>query len=1279
MRKLLTPFLSVPALLSLLLLAFSAGVSQAQQEASAPDLSKYLEAYPPLPLHTPDMGRAIEVERPEGITPPTSQFFTRTSPVVRVMPASRRFSKLDRKPDAPYTWPDRPLVVWGRVDGGDAPYTFEMTFGDGSPPVSGNVDGSAGRKVNYIAEAHVYSTAGPKLARLTVTDASNQVAWRDIPIYVEPLTGNERDHDLLLHRNAAIQDGLRWLYLQQGSNGAWSFSWYGYAPYYPTTAAAVSAFEMAGYYPNDDPESDIYAEFIRKGLEYLFTGLVQNAIGMQSHGNPDSNGNGYGLRNSSLPFGFLHGLIMYAIALSRDPGAIAQSGGAGVVGRSYHELLTDLMDQLAWSQGDGGWSEGGWRYYVNSADSGSDNSIVQWATVALDAAERPENTFQVQAPAWVKSELQKWLLYSRAGSGSYGYAGSADLNSLGLTGSGIFSEYYCGLNINMADPANDPRILASRSVLNSRWCVSDAFPSQFAGNYYTMYAIKKALDDLDIAYLVPPATVDWYADYLHFLLKGYTTPCLSDAYHQVVELTNPALVNLEGHGYWPPDAIWVNATVPATALALLILTPGISCDLYAVAAADPSPVCPGVSVSFDGGNSHSNCPEQQIVAWLWDFDDRDGADIGLPDATGQTAAKSDGYALALEDPADTVRATLWVINDVVPPDTVETKVEVVVTRINHAPVACLNGPFTACVGYPLLLNACCSADPDDGAPCGPDSLVLYEWDLGGEGTIDFTSTTCTPDNVFVFNEETTLDVVLWVTDTRGLRSTQAAAELRWSLLSDLHVATEDITFNPPSGQCGDSVEVCAGIHVSVPVGVAPIAETKVRIYHDQYLPQDPQLNLICEQTLTNLVDGQVVPVCCDWVVPTPSEIIVVADADQQVQECVETDNIASKQVDCIDGVSCCFADGHCEIREHADCLAAGGLPQDPNTTCAPNPCPPPADRCLLCGPGPHWVDGCVAGNDLMYSTAVAGIDIDFDPNCLKDLNLVLAGPVAVHRSGPLDDSIHYPGTRPTDAHLDVIDTEIVTMQLTGGGVTLKAGAGLGSQPLAPTLGAIAEQVGNPVTADSFFDVFFEVSGGAIPQPLYNQVPLRLESDITCIPPGNMYSHVGGCWELYTSPIPGQGTHLANLVSADHQPLPVEGACCFGPNCVALISTDCIAQEGDYKGDGVSCSPTPCDPSAVESPVARLGVTFIDVAPNPAAGSISIRYQPARAGRTSLVIFDASGRLVRDLYDGHATADPHMLEWDGRDDGGQRVPAGVYFCRLQTEGRKVISRPMVLVE
>jgi hypothetical protein len=904
MKRSQSPFVPALALLSLLLLAFAGSPATSRAEEPAPDLSKYLGTYRPDAAHVGGLVKTDQTERPEGIALPVSKYSTRSTPVVRVMPAGRWSAGMDRKPDAPYTWPDRALVVWGRVDGGDAPYTFEMTFGDGSAPVSGPVDGSPGRKANYIAVAHVYSTAGPKVARLTVTYANNLVAWRDIQIYVEPLTGNQRDHDVLLRRNAAVQDGLRWLYLQQASDGSWPVTWYsGWGGYRPATALALSAFEMAGYYPGDDPSANVYAEFIHKGLEYLFSGLVQHPIGMQSHGNPDSNGNGVGLRDNSQYSGYLHGLIMYAIALSRDPSAIAQSGGAFVAGRTYQEILTDMVDQLAWCQGDAGpSSEGGWRYDVISPDFGSaDNTLVQWATIALNAAERPENLFGIQAPSYVKPELQKWLNYSRGGNGSYGYAYAGyPTISFALTGAGIFSEYYCGLNINMADPGNDPRILTSLAMLNSYWCYGDCFYTQFPGNLYAMYAVKKALDDMDIVYLVPPATTDWYADYMHFLLKGYTSPCVSDAYHQVVELYNPAMVNLEGHGYWPSDCLWVSGTVPATAMALLILTPGITCDLYPRADAVPSTACPGDPVSFDASSSFSTCPDGPIVDWRWDFDDRDGADINVPDATGLAVQKSDGYALPLGDPADTVQVTLWLINGAVPPDTAETRIPVIVTRINHEPVACLSGPFTVCVGDSIRLSACCSYDPDDGTTCGPDSVALYEWDLEGNGSIDFTSTTCTPDTVLVSDVERTVSLVLWVTDTRGTRSAQAVTDLTWTIVGDLQVATGDVSFNPPDPVCGEIVEICAQIHVTVPPGAPPMAETKVRIYHDEYSPQNPLQNLVCEEVLTNLVSSQVVPVCCNWQLPGATTFIVVVDGDQQVEECVETDNLASGRLECRD-------------------------------------------------------------------------------------------------------------------------------------------------------------------------------------------------------------------------------------------------------------------------------------------------------------------------------------------------------------------------------------------
>ena len=207
------------------------------------------------------------------------------------------------------------------------------------------------------------------------------------------------------------------------------------------------------------------------------------------------------------------------------------------------------------------------------------------------------------------------------------------------------------------------------------------------------------------------------------------------------------------------------------------------------------------------------------------------------------------------------------------------------------------------------------------------------------------------------------------------------------------------------------------------------------------------------------------------------------------------------------------------------------------------------EPCEACGPGPHWVDNCPGGVDVIEDQgAVVGIDLDLD--CAEDVSMALfpcpdSTPLTITRSGPLDDSMNFPGLRPVDGHLDCIDTEIVQMCLTGGGFTLIAGAGLGQGGvLAPSDGAIAESSENPdYPAESFFDVFFEVQipGGMF---VYNQDPLRLETVINCVPPDNAaYLHPTDCIPLFTSPFPGQGQHVANLTRAEHSvnpgPAPVE--------------------------------------------------------------------------------------------------------------------------------------------
>ena len=79
-------------------------------------------------------------------------------------------------------------------------------------------------------------------------------------------------------------------------------------------------------------------------------------------------------------------------------------------------------------------------------------------------------------------------------------------------------------------------------------------------------------------------------------------------------------------------------------------------------------------------------------------------------------------------------------------------------------------------------------------------------------------------------------------------------------------------------------------------------------------------------------------------------------------------------------------------------------------------------------------------------------------------------------------------------------------------------------------------------------------------------------------------------------------------------------------------------------------------------VARLQPAF----PNPFTAGTTLRYELSGATRVELAVYDVSGRLQKRL-DARAIAVPgsYSVAWDGTDDDGRRVPAGVYFYRLVT--------------
>jgi hypothetical protein len=70
-------------------------------------------------------------------------------------------------------------------------------------------------------------------------------------------------------------------------------------------------------------------------------------------------------------------------------------------------------------------------------------------------------------------------------------------------------------------------------------------------------------------------------------------------------------------------------------------------------------------------------------------------------------------------------------------------------------------------------------------------------------------------------------------------------------------------------------------------------------------------------------------------------------------------------------------------------------------------------------------------------------------------------------------------------------------------------------------------------------------------------------------------------------------------------------------------------------------------------------------PNPFNPGTTISFELTADSQTRLWIINALGQRVRVLLNGHVTAGRHTLPWDGRDDAGRAVGAGVYFYRLQT--------------
>ncbi len=653
---------------------------------------------------------------------------------VAVPPIVRTVPWVGFNPLIPHTtWSGKAITVKGTCDVPTPLSNFEYfwDFGDGSTTAFANVTDkyNLGATHTYVGTVDTVFTA-----RLTVRDkTTGETANKAYYVQVRP-------QNLETEVNVGIDEGLWYIHRTQIRRGAPENDGY-WSGYVGTTAANLTALQVNGHFEGGDSENP-YVETVNRGLRYLFTRLFRVNLTVQTLGNPDSNGNGYGL-NTDYPDGYQVGILMDGIIASGTPNAIAPTGIAEVAGRRYVDIVQDMVDFYAFSQYDGSSGAlgvlGGWRY---SAQQFPDNSAAQWGAIGLFPA---EHAWGCTVPPWVKTSNAGWLTYSQdttgADSGVFGYTGPSPIfGPYATTPSGMVQLALDGVGRG-----------------NPKWDRSETFMRDHFGDpagegsytlnvkefYYGLFAFVKSLllhdsngdgisepiQMLQSQTIGVPA-IDWYA--------AQAPPFGTDSTDGVAR---SLLKDQLAGGNWTGHS-WTSETYPlSTAWAVLMLRRTIvDTGPVAVAKATPNPAVAFQVIQLDGSDSFHADVSKLIDSWEWDLDNDGTYDVSGPFPTVSFPAVG-SYPIKLR-----------VSDNGVPEQFADTIVTILVDTPPVAPTANSGGPYSFCLGAaPWFLDGTGSNNPDEGQSeigMPGDTIISYEWDLDGDGQFD-DATGATP-NVTAF-------------------------------------------------------------------------------------------------------------------------------------------------------------------------------------------------------------------------------------------------------------------------------------------------------------------------------------------------------------------------------------------------------------------------------------------------------------------------------------------------------------------------------------------------
>lgn len=152
------------------------------------------------------------------------------------------------------------------------------------------------------------------------------------------------------------------------------------------------------------------------------------------------------------------------------------------------------------------------------------------------------------------------------------------------------------------------------------------------------------------------------------------------------------------------------------------------------------------------------------------------------------------------------------------------------------------------------------------------------------------------------------------------------------------------------------------------------------------------------------------------------------------------------------------------------------------------------------------------------------------------------------------------------------------------------------------------------------------------------------------------------YQTLASGIPNSGSFAwtiavpANTYRVQVRPTDGWGNTGYGQSGVLTVTSTTAVEPGEP-------GPLRLAIAALHSAAARVPVRF--------------RYSLSRAAASRIEIADLSGRRLATIAEGAHGAGQHEASWSGSDESGNAMPAGVYFVRLESEGRSSRCRIALL--